>query len=247
MSMLWPRQCMTTNGTPAAATTGIIAGSARPPLTSLTSVAPAATACSATAARIVSTLTSDACRGQFADHGEHPAQLLGLVDPGGARAGGLAADVDQVGALGDQVEAVLDGDVRVEPPPAVGERVGRDVHHAHDRAAVPLRQSDGSGRTLLGTHAPQRRRYGSGDRTPLARVPRQARARRLARRRNPYGAGAGGRSARPGRKRWTTAGSGSDRVTKPSACMIAKPILGRSRESGIDQEARHPVGAGTSR
>ena len=53
-----PRQCMTTKGAPAsAATAGTIAGSARPPLTSLTRAAPAARACSATAARMVSTET----------------------------------------------------------------------------------------------------------------------------------------------------------------------------------------------
>ncbi len=57
MSMLWPRQCMTTNGTRASATTGTMRASARPPLTSLTRRAPAATDCSATEARMVSTLT----------------------------------------------------------------------------------------------------------------------------------------------------------------------------------------------
>src|SRR6266511_1931003 len=58
MSALWPRQCMTTYGTRAAATKGTMAGSARPPLTSLTARAPAASAASATPARIVSMLTT---------------------------------------------------------------------------------------------------------------------------------------------------------------------------------------------
>ncbi|GAA3052008.1 hypothetical protein GCM10020000_36690 [Streptomyces olivoverticillatus] len=58
MSALKPRQCITTNGTPAVATTPTIAGSASPPLTSLTSTAPASTAASATAARMVSTDTT---------------------------------------------------------------------------------------------------------------------------------------------------------------------------------------------
>src|SRR5580693_7209133 len=57
MLWLWPRQCITTYGTPAAPTSRGISGSARPPLTSLTSRAPAPRACSATSARIVSTLT----------------------------------------------------------------------------------------------------------------------------------------------------------------------------------------------
>ena len=57
----------------------------------------------------MSTETSDALGGQAPDDGDDAPQLLRLVDPGGAGPGGLAADVDQVGALGDQVEAVLDG------------------------------------------------------------------------------------------------------------------------------------------
>lgn len=57
MDSLKPRQCITTNGTSAAATAGIMSGSARPPLTSLTRTAPAATAFSATRARMVSTET----------------------------------------------------------------------------------------------------------------------------------------------------------------------------------------------
>ena len=35
---------------------------------------------------------------ELAHHRQHPAQLLGGVDPAGARAGGLATDVDQVRA-----------------------------------------------------------------------------------------------------------------------------------------------------
>ena len=83
----------------------------------------------------------DALGGQAADDGDDPAQFLVLVDPGGAGAGGLAADVDEVGALGDEVEAVLDGGRGVEPAAAVGEGVGGDVDDSHDRAAVPLRQA----------------------------------------------------------------------------------------------------------
>src|ERR1700712_3706559 len=56
MSALEPRLCMSTYGTPRAAMSGNIAGSA-PPLTSLTSTAPASSAASATDARAVSTLT----------------------------------------------------------------------------------------------------------------------------------------------------------------------------------------------
>ena len=52
----------------------------------------------------------------------------------GARAGRLAADVEHVGARGDQREAVRDGGVGVEEAAAVGERVGGDVDDAHHRA-----------------------------------------------------------------------------------------------------------------
>jgi hypothetical protein len=80
----------------------------------------------------------DPLGGQAADDGDDAAQFLGLVDPGGSGAGGLAADVDQVRALGDQVEATLDGGRGVEEAAAVGEGVGGDVHDSHDRAAVPF-------------------------------------------------------------------------------------------------------------
>ena len=66
--------------------------------------------------------------------------LLGGVDPAGAGPGGLAADVDEVGARRAQREAVRDGVVVVEEPAAVGERVGRDVEDAHHHAPPGLRQ-----------------------------------------------------------------------------------------------------------
>jgi hypothetical protein len=59
-------------------------------------------------------------------------QLLGLADRLGAGAGGLAADVENVGSLGRQPPAVGDGGLRIRPRAAIGERVGRDVHDAHD-------------------------------------------------------------------------------------------------------------------
>src|SRR5450759_2524487 len=58
MSALGPRECITTYGTPAVATSGAIAGSTTPPLTSFTIRAPTASAASATAARVVSMLTT---------------------------------------------------------------------------------------------------------------------------------------------------------------------------------------------
>lgn len=57
MPALCPRQCMITQGVRDSATTAAIRGSARPPETSLTIAAPASTQASATADRVVSTLT----------------------------------------------------------------------------------------------------------------------------------------------------------------------------------------------
>ena len=64
----------------------------------------------------------------------------------GARAGRLAADVDDRGALGRQPAALRERGLGVEVAAAVGERVGRDVEDADERAprialgrAAPLR------------------------------------------------------------------------------------------------------------
>ncbi len=58
MSAEWPRQCMSTHRTPVSATTRAMSGSARPPETSFTTLAPAAIAAAATAARVVSIETA---------------------------------------------------------------------------------------------------------------------------------------------------------------------------------------------
>ena len=130
-----PRQCMTTYGTPAPATTAAMSGSARPPLTSLTSAG-------AGLERRVGHLGAHRVD---ADHAPRPAssahdradpaQLLVLGRALGAGPGRLATDVDQVGALGEQLQAVRDGGLGLEPLAAVGEGVGRHVDHAHDDAA----------------------------------------------------------------------------------------------------------------
>ena len=65
----------------------------------------------------------DALGGQAPHDRDDAAQLLVLVHAGGAGAGGLAPDVDEVGSLRDEVEAVFDGGGGVEPPAAVGEGV----------------------------------------------------------------------------------------------------------------------------
>ena len=135
MSWRWPRQCITTYGTPAAATTGASPGSARPPQTSLTSRAPAATAASATSARMVSTLTMTPGRGQLAGPPGRPGAAPRSATPARRRAGWTRRRRRRCRRpAATSVETVGDGACRVEPPPAVGERVGRDVHHAHHEA-----------------------------------------------------------------------------------------------------------------
>ncbi len=62
----------------------------------------------------------------------------------GAGAGGFAADVDEVGALIEHGEGVLDGGVRVEKRAAIGERVGGDVEDAHDEGALAEWQGAGA-------------------------------------------------------------------------------------------------------
>ena len=73
---------------------------------SLTSVAPAASGGRATSALTVSTETRAPARGQGGHHGHHPGQLHLDRHRLGARARGLAADVDHVGPLGHHGQAV---------------------------------------------------------------------------------------------------------------------------------------------
>ena len=83
-----------------------------PPLTSLTSRAPASRARSATSARIVSTLTGTPAATRPWMTGPHPAQFLLGGDPLRTRAGGLPAHVHDVRALRDGVP----GRARSRPP-----------------------------------------------------------------------------------------------------------------------------------
>src|SRR5699024_3568939 len=61
-------------------------------------------------------------------HGHHPLQFLGLADALCPGTGGLAAHIDDVGALVQQRAAVGDGDVGLEPLTAVAEGIGGHVH-----------------------------------------------------------------------------------------------------------------------
>ena len=135
-----PRQCMSTHGTRAEATTAAMPGSASPAghvvdqrRTRLDRRRSHRRAGGVDAHRHPG-------RDQVGDHRQHPRGLRLGVDPLRAGSGGLAADVDEIGARRPQLEAVPDGVVVVEEPAAVGERVGRDVEDAQHRAPPELRQ-----------------------------------------------------------------------------------------------------------
>ena len=142
ISRLCPRQCISTHGTPASATSSAMFLSASPPLTSLTRVAPALDGrLGHLGARGVDA-GPHAGGGELADHREHPPALLVGVDPVGAGPGRLAADVDVVGARGVHLQPVGDRGGRVGEAAAVGEGVRGDVEDAHHHAAPRPRQRD---------------------------------------------------------------------------------------------------------
>ena len=99
------RQCISTYGVPSRATSGSISSSARPPETSLTSTAPAATAASATEARMVSTETATPSAASARPTGSTRSSSSCGLRPRRPRPGRLAADVDQVGPVGDAAAA----------------------------------------------------------------------------------------------------------------------------------------------
>ena len=70
-----------------------------------------------------------------ADHGDDAAGLLLAGDGAVTGARGLAAHVDDVGALVKHLQAVRDGGLRIEVLAAVRERVRRHVEDAHDARA----------------------------------------------------------------------------------------------------------------
>ena len=79
-------------------------------------------------------------RGQCLDYGEHAAAFLGLGRRLRAGPGGLAADVEQVGAVLDHPYTCIDRGGGVEELAAVGERVRSDVDDAHHQRTLPQHQ-----------------------------------------------------------------------------------------------------------
>ena len=78
----------------------------------------------------------DAAAREFPHDRHDAAKLLLGLDACGAGTRGLAADIEQVGAVGDELEPVRDRGIGVEPAAAVAEGVGRDVDDAHDERRV---------------------------------------------------------------------------------------------------------------
>ena len=69
---------------------------------------------------------------------QHAARLGVGIDRGETGTGRLAADVDDIGAIVEHLEAVRDCGVGVEVLATVAEGIGRDVEDAHDARAVEL-------------------------------------------------------------------------------------------------------------
>ena len=145
MSALWPRQCMRTHGHPGRGDDRGHLRVGQPAGHVVDHAAPASSAASATAARVVSMLTAHARRRRArAITGSTRRVSVVGVDPVRAGPGRLAADVDEVGARRRAARGRARRRVAVEVAAAVGERVRRDVQHAHHqrtgRAGQPARQ-----------------------------------------------------------------------------------------------------------
>ncbi len=78
------------------------------------------------------------------EDGEETRLLLGWRELGRVGAGGFGADVEDVGAAIENIEAVLDGGVGEKELAAIGEAVGRDVEDAHDEGAIAEREGAGA-------------------------------------------------------------------------------------------------------
>ena len=181
------------------------------PQMSLTRPAPASSAAAATA-RLRRVDADRHVRQDGADRGDdghHPGDLGVGVDDGMARSRGLAADVEEVGALVDHPARLVDrGRDRVArgQEPVAGERVRGDVEDPHD--VRPLAPGERRGRRSAA--APER---------PAGRT-----------RRRRAGAGTAWRPRHPARGgRVTTVGSGSAGGVIAADCHPDRGAPGRRR------------------
>ena len=74
---------------------------------------------------------------QGANHRQDARELFVGAHRLGARPRRLAADIDQIGAVGLHADAFIGGRRRIEARAALGERIGGDVQDAHDEASGP--------------------------------------------------------------------------------------------------------------
>ena len=65
------------------------------------------------------------------EDGEDAAEFFGFGDGRMAGAGGFGADVEEVGAVGLEVQGLVQGGGGVEEAAAIGEGVGGEVEDAH--------------------------------------------------------------------------------------------------------------------
>ena len=71
--------------------------------------------------------------GQLFDDGQNPTQLLRFGHRFGARPRGFTAHVENLRAVGDEIQRVGHGGPGIQKFSAIGKRVGRDIDHAHDQ------------------------------------------------------------------------------------------------------------------
>ncbi len=104
--------------------------------------APAAIAARATSARLRVDADGDTWlrSDQTLDHRHDTGDLLVGLDRLGAWTRGFTADVEDVGAVGDQCHAVLHRVIDAAEHAAVAEGVGGHVDDAHDQRPLPQRE-----------------------------------------------------------------------------------------------------------
>src|SRR5262249_40882837 len=69
---------------------------------------------------------------QLRDEGYNTAQFVLGRHWHGTRAGRFASDINNVGAVFDQAQRVLERGATVKEPSTIGKAVGRDIHDAHE-------------------------------------------------------------------------------------------------------------------
>ena len=127
-----PCMCITHTPAPVSTATSIIAGSPASPVTSLMISAPASIAARATAALLVSIeIGTSHLRASCSNDRQHACKFFVGGNRLRIRPRAFAADVEHIGAVGHQLQAMRDGRIRIEKLPAVGKAIRRDVDDAH--------------------------------------------------------------------------------------------------------------------